>query len=100
MELNENLALLHQEREKKLHPSLATDYRKTKRTVMHFLTRVVNKLGGLIEVSSHMVATPIMGMSTERCSHSFQGVYINAALTHNARQEKISKNKVKFSLKT
>ena len=89
VELNESLTLLHQAREDiKLHPSLATDSGTTERTAMHFLTRVVNKLGGLIEVSSHMAAAAIMGMSAETSSHSFQGVYINAALTHIARQEK------------
>lgn len=73
--------MLHQAREDiKLHPSKALDHGRAERTAKHYLTRVVNKLGGTVEVSSHMATAAIMGMPAETCFHSFQGVYIDPAL--------------------
>lgn len=92
VELNESLALLHRAREDiKQHPSIATDTGSTKRTAMHYLTRVVNKLGGTIEVSSHMAAAAILGMPAKTCPHSFQGIYIDAALTYAANLHESTK---------
>ncbi len=87
-ELNESLSLLHHARQDvKNHPSKADDSGTEQRTAMHYLNRIVNKLGGTIEVSSHMAAAAILGMPAETCSHSFQNVYVNAAIAYASKFE-------------
>ena len=53
------------------YPSIAEDRNTAKRHAQHILTRAVNKLNGLIEVSDTQIGASLLQMSASLCSDSF-----------------------------
>ena len=60
------------------YPSIAEDCNTTKRHAQLTLTRVVNKMNGLIEVSDTQIAASLLSMGASLCSDSFVPCDINA----------------------
>jgi len=61
-------------------PSVADDSGTSKRHVQHVLTRVINKMNSLIEVSDTQIACSLLGMSAGLCSDEFVPCDIKAYL--------------------
>jgi len=53
------------------YPSIAEDSNTTKRHAQHVLTRAINKMNGLIEVSDTQIAASLLKMDASLCSESF-----------------------------
>ena len=72
VKLTDALPILEKAREHaQKYPSTADDTGTAKRTLQHVLTRVLNKLNGLIEISDTQIAASLLGMGASLCSESF-----------------------------
>lgn len=66
----------------KAQPSVASNSGTKERTGQHMLTRLLNNLSGMIEVSAMQAASSLLGKSSTSCSHSFWYCFINQAVMH------------------
>lgn len=53
------------------YPSEASDSGTSKRTAQHLLTRTLNRLHLLMEVSDYQIAAALIGLPTEICTENF-----------------------------
>ena len=63
--------LAHAQHHALQHPSVADDSETTKRQVQHIMTRVLNKLNSLMEISDTQAALALLGMGPTVCSETF-----------------------------
>lgn len=81
--LDRSISLVYHAREQiKIFPSQAEDTGTEQRTAMHFLTKILNDVSGLAEISAPVASACIMGMPAETCTHEFHLLFINAALAY------------------
>jgi hypothetical protein len=66
--------------------SSAEDYATSERQATHFLSRIINNITTKAEVSVTMAAAALLGMTSINCSHNFQYVFIEAAITFAKQQ--------------
>lgn len=66
-------------------PSVADDTGTEKRTAMHLLNRITNKISSAVEISSHMAALALLGAPGEFISCPFQKVFVREAATYASR---------------
>lgn len=82
-ELSHAIAVIHNVRRTITnYPSRAEDTGTVRRTAMHFFTRLVNTLSNAVEVSAPMASLALLGVPAEISSHSFQLVFVSAALAY------------------
>jgi hypothetical protein len=63
--------LAHAQNHALQYPSVADDSETTKRQVQYIMTRVLNKLNSLMEISDTQAALALLGMGPTVCSESF-----------------------------
>ena len=72
VKITDALPILEKAREHaQKYPSTADDTGTAKRHLQHVLTRALNKLNGLIEISDTQIAASLLGMGASLCSESF-----------------------------
>ena len=71
----------------KKYPSIAEDTGTKKRVVQHIMTRILNKLNSLMEISDTQAAAALLGLNVSLCSEIFSVYdsrsYINYALNES-----------------
>lgn len=81
--ITQSVAIIRNARNKMdRYPSVAEDAETTKRSGQLFLTRLVNEISGMIEVSAIMAAASNLGMPSETSSCRFFYVFVGSAIKY------------------
>jgi hypothetical protein len=84
VQLRNCLSIIHNARKHiRAYPSVADDTGTTKRSAQHFLTRCVNQLSLLMEVSDTQAAAHVLGMKSMIVTDKFWFVFILPAIRKN-----------------
>ena len=87
--MNSVSLIYHVRKTIEVHPSVAEDSETERRTAMHFLSRVTNKLSSMGEISSQMAAAALLQMPSETSTHGYFNIYVNAAIDYALTEQNI-----------